>query len=487
MENKPQKKLLLFEDYLKIISKEALTQKYIIENMLGKDCAKYFNVSTSMLSRILKYYEITKPKNLHSQNIKKIKKEKYGDENYNNPSKRSATNLEKYGVDNQFKRQDLMQKIREENEKKYGSKNNIYKNHQTRIKNSGNLEESYKAQVEKIRQTVRELYDVDWASKSEQVKNQIREMLRETFIDKYGCENYWTSENAKRSNGSKNSRANLQFEKLLIENNIQFEREVLLENRYYDFKIDNYLIEINPSATHNSTWSPWCKDHGLDKHYHADKTDLAIKHGYRCIHIWDWDDQNKIINTFLLKKETIGARKCEVKEVDKEKEIDFLNIYHFQGFTKSTVALGLYFNNELIMIMTFGNPRYSKKYQWEIIRLCSSKQVTGGAEKLFKYFIENYSPSSIVSYCDLSKFDGSVYSKLGFKKSGRAISRHWYNFKLNDHITDKLLFKRGFDALLGKTFGVFGKGASNEELMRQHEFVEIFDCGQATYVWKKED
>lgn len=51
----------------------------------------------------------------------------------------------------------------------------------------------------------------------------------------------------------------------------------MLENRYYDFKVDNFLIEINPTATHNATWSPWCKDCGLDKYYHADKTDLATK------------------------------------------------------------------------------------------------------------------------------------------------------------------------------------------------------------------
>lgn len=245
------------------------------------------------------------------------------------------------------------------------------------------------------------------------------------------------------------------------------------------------MIEINPTATHNATWSPWNKEHGLDKHYHADKTDLAIKNGYRCIQVWDWDDPQKIINTFLKKKETIGARQCDIRLIDKKDEIDFINTYHFQGYTKSDVALGLYYANELVMVMTFGKARYSKKYQTEIIRICSSKSVIGGAEKLFKYYIEKYSPDSIVSYCDLSKFEGKVYTNLGFKKSSRAISRHWYNMRLKDHITDKLLFKRGFDALLGSQFGYFGTGSNNEKLMLEHGFVEIYDCGQATYVWNK--
>lgn len=44
---------------------------------------------------------------------------------------------------------------------------------------------------------------------------------------------------------------------------------------------------------------------------------------------------------------------------------------------------------------------------------------------------------------------------------------------------------RGFDQLLGKTFGVFGRGTSNEELMLSHGFVEIYDAGQATYIFTK--
>ena len=70
---------------------------------------------------------------------------------------------------------------------------------------------------------------------------------------------------------------------------------------------------------------------------------------------------------------------------------------------------GLYYNNELVSMMTFGNPRYTKKVQYELIRYCSSRTIVGGANKLFNYFIQNYQPQSIVSYCDTSKFEGAVY------------------------------------------------------------------------------
>lgn len=479
--------MITYKDYIDKISLDDIKEHYEKENLSMKEACAYFNVSQAIFVRLLRYYNFHKSKEAHVKQIKKIKLEKYGDENYNNQEKRSATNIEKYGVDNQFKRTDMMDTIRQENQQKYGSKNNIYKNLQTRINNKGSLKNSYDEQIIKTRATVLEKYGVDWASKADIVKDSIKESLKETFNDKYGCDNYWASPEAKRSNGSKNSHANIKFENLLKDNNIDYEKEFLLENRWYDFKVNNYLIEINPTATHNATWSPWNKDMGLDKHYHADKTDLAIKNNYRCIHIWDWDDQEKIINTLLKKKDNIGARACEIKLVDQDTAIKFINDNHFQGYTKAEVLLGLYFNNELIQIMTFGKPRYSKKYEWEIIRLCSVKNVIGGSQKLFKYFIDNYNPKSIISYCDLSKFEGNVYTQLGFKKISRTIARHWYNIKLKDHITDKLLFKRGFDNLLGKTFGYYGKGISNEKLMLEHGFVEVYDCGQATYIWNKKE
>ena len=147
------------------------------------------------------------------------------------------------------------------------------------------------------------------------------------------------------------------------------------------------------------------------------------------------------------------------------------------------LIFGLYYNGELIEIMSFGKPRYNKKYEYELLRLCTKFEynVIGGSEKLFKYFINNYNPTSIISYCDNSKFKGNVYKTLGFElKNYGTPSKHWYNDKLKLHITDNLLRQRGFDQLF-KT--KYGKGVSNEQLMRNNKFVEIYDAGQSVWVW----
>ena len=74
-----------------------------------------------------------------------------------------------------------------------------------------------------------------------------------------------------------------------------------------------------------------------------------------------------------------------------------------------------------------------------------------------------------------------MYSRLGFKYKNTTLSTHWFNIKTKKHILDSLLRARGFDQLLGKEYGYYGKGSSNRYLMLSHKFVEIIDAGQAVY------
>ena len=133
--------------------------------------------------------------------------------------------------------------------------------------------------------------------------------------------------------------------------------------------------------------------------------------------------------------------------------------------------------------MTFGKPRYNKKYEWELLRLCSHPDyiVVGGAERLFKHFIKNYDPQSIISYCDTSKFTGNVYNRLGFVLSTiNKPSKIWSKGKT--YVTDNLLRQHGYDRLFKTNYG---KGTSNEQLMIDNGWLSIYDCGQATYLYTK--
>jgi hypothetical protein len=127
-------------------------------------------------------------------------------------------------------------------------------------------------------------------------------------------------------------------------------------------------------------------------------------------------------------QERIFARKCTIKEVSAKEAKIFLTDNHLQGYTVSKISLGLYHNNELVMLQTFGKSRFKKDYN-ELIRMCSKLNtvVIGGASRLFKHFVENYNESNYVqTFADLEYSNGEAYSKLGFQLSHITTPNYHY-------------------------------------------------------------
>lgn len=426
------------------------------------DTANYFNVSVRDITKLLSYYNIVKPKDCIS---------------YTNKGRSHESYLQggiKSGETQKLKWQNMP------DEERLSWSEKQKKAHNT---------EHFKSVISKINKEYRaslsdEQKQRDNSRRSESCKvwwynNMTQEERREWIKTSLSHGAGW---NHKLIGGS-NSKPNLLFDKLLSNNLIEHEREYRLDKYSYDFKVDNVLIEINPTATHNSTFNIF-KKAPLDKDYHYKKSLIAKEHGFRCIHIFDWDNTDKIINSLKSDKTFLYARKCVLKEISSTEANNFIKQYHYQGNVKAEVYIGLYYNDELISVMSFGKPRYNKNYEWELLRYCSrfGFYTVGGAEKLFNYFIKTYNPNSIISYCDFSKFSGNVYERLGFKYKSFSISKHWFNPITNKHITDNLLRQRGFDQLFGTDYG---KGTSNEQLMLNNGFVEIYDAGQYTYVFNK--
>lgn len=426
-----------------IIPKEQLYQKYIIENLSRTDCAQFFNVSEKVIIRRLAEYGIKKEK----FNIQIIREntmmKRYG---VSHPSRCEAFKqkakkvmLFRYGVEYTAQSKDLQSKMQKTMSERYG-KPNYVETGDFKIKSS---------------KTCRKKHGTDWPCQFPQCIKAL-----ETAIG--------------------HSKPERHFAEILDKHNISYEQEFPIRGFKYDFKIDNTLFEINPSGTHNVNFGLFGHE-PKKKDYHFIKQSVAKEYNYHCVHVFDWDDQDKIVKVFLEPKEKVYARLCSIREVPVKEARVFLNQNHLQSYAKDTIRLGLYQNNtnELVEIMTFDKPRYNKKYEYELVRLCSVKNVIGGTEKLLNHFVKHYKPKSIISYCDLSKFDGTIYRKLGFTATNKPQpSKHWVSLKTGQHITDNLLRKCGFDKLF-KTH--YGKGTSNEQLMRENGFVEVYDCGQIAY------
>ena len=368
-------------------------------------------------------------------------------------AKAKETFLKKYGVDNPAKSKDVLAKMQKTNLEKYG------------------VEYSAQADVvkEKVKKTNLERYGVEYSFQADLVKDKIKA----TNLERYGVDN------SSKSAVIKNKIVESNRKNLGVDYPMQ-SREVMDKSRVTSFEKYGTEYPNQSDIVKQHIKESSLRLYGVE---HPFMSKLARDSGYNVIHVFDWDNEDKIIN-LLRDRDTVYARKCDIRLVDSVECNQYLMTYHLQDKCNSqTIRLGLYYNNQLVSLMTFGVARYNKKYEYELLRYCASHNVVGGANKLFKYFVDNYKPNSIISYCDTSKFSGKVYDMLGFKiDTVNAPSCHWYSVKENKHITDNLLRMQGYDRLFKENHG---KGTSNEELILARGYLPVYDCGQATYIWRK--
>lgn len=402
--------------------------------------------------------------------------------------KSETTQLERYGVRHAAQNEDIKHKTQKKFEEKYGVHTPfLMKDFQEKTTKTC-LEKYGVSHTSQIPGRTKKMQDTNlkrYGSTYPLGNDKIAEKVRHDMIVKYGVPFYCMTDDCKSKQKQIISSFNRVILSKLSDLNISATPEAICIDRYsYDIHIDNtnVLIEVNPTDTHNAICNPW-SDIGLDRYYHTNKSKLAMDNGYRCIHIWDWDNIDKILN-LLVSKQVIYARYCTLRLLTPSQSRNFENLYHLQNSARhQTICLGLYYRDNLVQLMTFGVPRYNKKYEYELIRLCSASNyaVVGGAEKLLKYFINNYDPTSIISYCDLSKFTGDVYVRLNMKLDHiTEPNKIWSKGK--EFITNNLLLQRGYDQLFNTSHG---KGTSNEQLMLDNGWLPVYDCGQAVYTWDR--
>ena len=254
-------------------------------------------------------------------------------------------------------------------------------------------------------------------------------------------------------------------------------REVL-NNKELDVYIPSkrVAIEFNGLYWHNSKFK--------DSNYHLDKLNDCEEKGIKLIQIFEdeWDNKQEItksrlLNILNLTKRKIFARKTEIREVNSSLSMKFLRENHIQGELGSSIKLGLFYNNELVSLMTFGSLRKNlgqtkKEGSWELLRFCNKLNTTvvGGASKLFKNFIENYSPKEVITYADRRWSNGEMYKHLGFNFEENTKPSYFYvaNKKRENRFKYRKseLIKQGFN-----------KNISEKEIMEGRNILRIYDCG----------
>lgn len=253
-------------------------------------------------------------------------------------------------------------------------------------------------------------------------------------------------------------------------------------------EIDYYLPDHNVGFELDGLF--WhCEEQKPDPGYHLKKTEGCLEKGVRLIHIFEdeWARkrdicENIIRNVLGMDTVRIGARECEVREVTGKDCKRFIEENHIQGFIGFRYGYGLYYENKLVSVMTFGKLRRNLGYKdeddtYEILRLCTRNgvSVSGGASRMLKAFIKAHKPKRIITYCDRRWSNGDVYEKMGFTFVRDTKPNYFYVIK--DARKNRFAFRKN---LLVERYGC-PAGMTEKEFCRRNHWYRIYDCGSKLY------
>lgn len=368
------------------------------------------------------------PTSFQSEELRNKAKEtwrgKYG-ENVTNPMKSQKiknkvvqTCIEKYGVDNPMKSKEIAAKSR--NSRITPQELVLEKIKQTWLQKYG-VDNVFKSEEikEKIRQTLQERYGVEHPMASPEIRNK----FEQTCMQKYGFPYYVLTDEYRHLKYCRNSKTNIDFGKHLEEHGIHFRTEYSISRRSYDFFIPerDLLIEINPSYTHSILGTHW-NEVGTPKYYHVDKTKLAEENKLSCLHVWDWDTWDTLIEMYLPRNK-LDASELEVFRLNVESCNEFLMKNDNRPVPKNqSLCLGLVKDQQIYQVMTFGRSKHQSKYMYQIYRTCTKLdyEIIGGWDVLSSEASKVFGVTSCIAYADVSKpMYKHVYEDIGMNLQKR--------------------------------------------------------------------
>lgn len=122
---------------------------------------------------------------------------------------------------------------------------------------------------------------------------------------------------------------------------------------------------------------------------------------------------------------------------------------------------------------------------WELSRFCTKlyTNISGGASKLFKYFLNNYDPNRVISYSDVAHTKGSMYFNLGFQKDSVSDPSYvWTDIYDNKYFHRVSCQKQHLRTLFNDpTIDI--EHLTEREIMESHKYVRMYDCGVIKWVY----
>lgn len=247
-------------------------------------------------------------------------------------------------------------------------------------------------------------------------------------------------------------------------------------------QIDFYLTDFNVGIECNGMYTHSFHPMNKTKDYHFSKYQASVAKGIKLFQFWEDDIvsrtniiENIILNTCKLNRHKVGARKCQLTELDWHQLAKFCEANHLQGApAKNVKGLGLVIDDQLVSAVGYN-------YQNDVTiirRFCSSAgyNVSGGFSKLVSAL-----PGEIIkthSSNDIS--DGNLYRLVGFGETSSYKHDMWYtDFK---SIINREKFMK---AKLPKLLEFYDGSKTEQENMILNGYGIIYKSGTKTWVLER--
>ena len=265
-----------------------------------------------------------------------------------------------------------------------------------------------------------------------------------------------------------------------------FCKDILTINK--NIIIENNIIKYKNFAISFDEIKPNQKDSLNNKRRYYKKQNIKLINIFEDEYVYKHDIViSKLIHCLSINKDAfkkIPGRKCDINLITKNDAKDFLEKYHIQGFSPSSVYIGCFYENSLIAVMTF---KKEKNNSWELNRFASDYnyicQGIGG--KLLKYFIKAYNPKIIKSFADkrwtVNK-DDNLYTKLGFSlEKSLAPNYKYHGVNESNYIRHhKFNFRKN---ILHKKYNL-PLTMTETQMANSLGYYKIWDCGLYKYIWE---
>lgn len=457
-------------DDIKNVSRETKLAKYgdptyRNNEQIKATCHERYGVDNPMKASLIRenYYRDFYNRNFDeiTKKIKQTKQEKYGDPNFSNRTQAASTNQLRYGVDNPAKSDDVKDKISKKLRKR-----------------------SYEHHPMKYQMTP--LFSIDdyvpgkkmlW--KCNKCDNTIEGMVwNGKFSRCTQCFPYSTSLEEQEL---------YEFVREALPKDIEIIRNT--RDIITPKELDIYIPELSLAIEYAGLY--WHSDRTKAPEYHINKYKQCKEKGIRLLTIYsdDFTERRDIIKSRLnsilgCSINRLYARKCEVRTVSSQESKDFLNRTHIQGWCVSKYRLGLYYDDNLVSLMTFSNSRFTKN-EYELLRYSSENNTTvvGGASKLLKAFLSltTDNKKNIVTYSSNDFGYTEFYKNLGFDHiSETAPGYAYYNFynsgnrKISRNAVQKHKIILEEHELL----------MTEKEIMKSRGYERVYDCGNNKWLFR---